>query len=59
MSTIAFLTSLSINLPGTDVRLIGLYCRFGNVRETLFSLIFANTRPREFKVLANIENTGF
>ena len=26
---------------------------------TLFSLIFANSWPREFKVLANIENTCF
>ena len=35
------------------------YCRFGNFPGTLFSLIFAISRPREFKVLANIENTGF
>ena len=36
-----------------------MYCRFGNVRQ---NLIFANIRdlvPREFKVLANIENTCF
>ena len=26
---------------------------------TLFSLIFANSGPREFKILANIENTYF
>ena len=34
------------------------YCRFGNVRDNLiFSLIFRNSLPREFKVLSNIENT--
>ena len=38
-------------------RVLPRYCRFENVRENLISLIFANLVPREFKVLAYIENT--
>ena len=36
-----------------------LYIDLEMFARTLFSLIFANSGPREFKLLANIENTCF